>query len=225
MSNKIPLLQWCVVSLGEDAFWWVDQISDEQHWDTSELGIIDPRQVSYIMDALEPLCEYGFDMQLMDSCFFAFKIHSDKGKGRIRLERTQESILDTDEQLFLIPDILDEEKGLFHDFIDSSLKARVKLLNDMIDFKQKLTTEEIEEALRENQQIDYIEGRRVHFFQEIASILDYVPQGYEVEGEEEVITKRTAEDDIADEIPDIDDEELEQDETMRWGDEEDPDQV
>lgn len=220
MSNKIPLLQWCVVSLGEDAQWWVTEISDDRHWDISELGIIDPHQLSYIVDAIEPLFEYGLDPHLLDSCFFSFKIHSDLGKGSIRLERTHESILDTEEKLFLIPDIMDEDKGLYHDFIEAITKARVKLLNDMIEFKQKLTTEELEEVLRENQQADYMEGRRTHFFQEISNILDYVPAGYELEGDDEAAVKRPEEEDLADEIPDIDDEEIEEDETMRWGDEE-----
>ncbi len=227
MNSKVPRLEWCVVSNDKDGNWWVKEISDEKHWDTSELGIIDPNQAAYVIDLALQLCDYGFDIRLMESCFFVFKIEADAGERRIRLRRTHESVLDTDEKLFLLPDIMDEEKGRYSDFLEEIMKCRVKLLNDMIrakqlsemtEFKAHFTKEEFEEVIRESNHSDGIDHHRIHFFQEIATILEYVPKGYDLEGDED--QKRSVEEEIPEGIPDIDDDEIEEDETMRWNDDE-----
>lgn len=226
MSQANPKLSWCVARLGQDMNWWVEEISDDIHWDVDGLGIIDPRQIAHVIDLLEPLQEYNLDPQIFENAFFGFAIDKELKDSRVRLVRTRGSFLEADEPVFALPDVIDEEKGPYADFIDHVTRLRVRMLNDLIDFSQSLTVEELEEEIREQQNSDLLEGRATHFFQEITSILEYVPEGYELEVDEE--TKAPAEEDAVEEdFGDIDegddDESIEEDDTMRWEDDEEDD--
>ena len=97
----------------------------------------------------------------------------------------QDSVLESEDPLFALPDVLDEEKGPYADFLDHITKLRVKMLNDLIDFAQNLTVEELEEEIREKQNADYMEGRASHFFTELTAILEYVPEGFELDDDED----------------------------------------
>ncbi|MGE9289968.1 MAG: hypothetical protein ACQKBT_03195 [Puniceicoccales bacterium] len=218
MSQANPTLNWCIARLGSDLNWWVDEISDDIHWDVDGLGIVDPRQVAHVVDLLEPLQEYNLDPQLFENAFFGFAIDKEIKDGYVRLVRTKGSLLEADEPLFALPDVIDEEKGPYADFIDHITRLRVRMLNDLIEFSQKLTVEELEEEIREQQNSDLLEGRATHFFQEITSILEYVPDGYELEADEE--RKAPSEEDaVEEEFDDLDsedDETIEEDDTMKW---------
>lgn len=74
--------------------------------------------------------------------------------------------------------MIDEENGPYADFLDHITRLRVKLLNDLLDFEEKLTIDEVEDQLREAQNNDFIEGKAVHLFQEITAILDFMPAGH-----------------------------------------------
>lgn len=225
MSQSSPKLEWCVVRLGDDMNWWVTEISDEIHWDLDALSIVDPRQMAHIIDLVDPLRDYGFSPDLLEAAFFAFTVVEEAGKGKVKLKRTNESLLESEEHLFALPDIIDEEKGPYADFLDHITKLRLKMLNDLIDFEQHLTVDELEEELRERQNNDFMEGKATHVFDELTSILEYVPEGYELDEDEDSSTRAaTAEEDIEDDLPEIEDtDSLEQDETMRWDDDEDED--
>ena len=206
--------------------WWVEEISDTIRWDVDGLGIIDPRQFAHLVDLMDALTEYGLDSDIIENAFFTFGIDKDMGDGRVRVTRVKDSILDSDEPLFALPDIMDEDKGPYADFLNHITRLRVKMLNDLIDFKQNLTIEELEEEIRETQNQDYLEGRAVHFFSEITSILEYVPEGFELDSDDDDSSSSSSsseEADIEDDFPDIEesDEKIEEDETMRWEDEED----
>lgn len=218
MATASPKLSWCVVRLGEDTNWWVEEISDNVHWDVDGLSIIDPRQFIHIMDLMDPLTEYGLDSDILESAFFSFSIDEKLDNGRVRLTRSKESLLESEETLFALPNVVDEEKGPYADFLNHITRLRVKMLNDVIDFKQQLTIEELEEEIRESQNQDFLEGRAVHFFNEITSILEYVPEGFELDEDE---SDGAAGEDINEEFPDLDDsdEKIEEDETMRWDEE------
>ena len=132
MAKGTPLLEWCIVRLGEDHNWWVGETSDPVHWDVDGLSIIDPRQVDHIIELVEPLREYGFDANLFERAFIPFRINKDLGKGRVRLARTKQPLLESEEKLFALPDVIDEENGPYADFLDHITRLRVKLLNDLI---------------------------------------------------------------------------------------------
>lgn len=219
MSKSSPKLQWVKVRLGEDFNWWVKETSDPVHWDVDGLGIIDPRQASNLADSLDSLREYGFDPEIFENAFFAFRIVA-KDKNTVELRRVQESFLELDEELFLLPDTLDEEKGAYADFLDQITRYRVKLLNDLIDMTEKLEVDEVEDSIREDQNKDYMEGKATHFNDEVSAILDFVPAGYELEEDD---NDSDDSDDIDIDIPEFDEnEKIEVDDTMKW-DEEDED--
>ena len=178
MAKGTPQLEWCIVRLGDDHNWWVGEISDPVHWDVDGLSIIDPRQVDHIIELIDPLREYGFDANLFERAFIPFRITKDLGKGRVRLARTKQPLLESEEKLFALPDVIDEENGPYADFLDHITRLRVKLLNDLLDFEEKLTIDEVEDQLREAQNNDFIEGKAVHLFQEITAILDFMPAGH-----------------------------------------------
>ncbi|GHB94807.1 hypothetical protein [Cerasicoccus arenae] len=221
MPKSAPKLEWCIVRLGEDMNWWVEEISDDVHWDVDGLSIIDPRQVSHLMDLLEPLRDYDFQPSIFEDAFFKFRIERKLDDQRLRLVRTNDSLFESDDLLFALPDVIDEEKGPYADCIDHVTVLRVKLLNDLIEFEQKFTVEELEDDIREDQNADFMEGRAVHCFRELLDVMEFVPEGYELDADEE----SSSEDPIEETFPDIDeDEKIEEDETMKWDEDEDEDE-
>lgn len=221
MPKASPKLEWCVVRVGEDVNWWVEEISDPIHWDVDGLGILDPRQISHLIDLCDPLREYGFDPDLFEQAFFVFTIEKELTEARVRLRRVRESLLESEDQLFALPDVMDEERGPYAEFLDQITRFRIKMLNDLIDFEQNLTVEELEEEIRERQNSDFMEARGVHFFTEISAILEYVPDGFELDLDSSDDEDSEKSGDDLDEIPDFeDDEKIEEDETMKWDEDE-----
>jgi hypothetical protein len=220
MAKGTPQLEWCIVRLGEDHNWWVDEVSDPVHWDVDGLSIIDPRQVDHIIELIEPLREYGFNSDVFERAFIPFRITKDLGKGKVRLARTKQPLLESEEKLFALPDVIDEENGPYADFLDHITRLRVKLLNDLLDFEEKLTVDEVEDQLRESQNNDFIEGKAVHLFQEITAILDFMPEGY---GDDEDETEKRSVEDDEDDLPEIEaaeEEKLKNDSSLKWDEDE-----
>lgn len=215
-GNSSQKLDWCNVRLGKDMNWWLKETSAPVHWDHEGISIIDPKQIAYIIEHADVLTEYGFRLSILDNAFFKFGIEKELGDKKVRLKRIDDSLLAAHEPLFALPDILDEEKGPYADLITQLIKARVKMLNDLIDFEHNLTVDELEEEIRESQNAYYLEGRSVHAFEELMGIIDYVPFGYELDSEEGA---KGGGDDYEDSLGDVEEENLDEDETMRWGDE------
>ena len=197
MAKPTSTLDWCIVRLGEDHNWWVAETSDPVRWDIDGLSIIDPRQVAHLIELVEPLRDYGFDQDLFEAAFILFRIEKDVGSGKVRLKRVKESIFDSEEKLFALPDTLDEENGPYADLLDHLTRSRVKLLNDLFDFESKLLVDEVEDEIREDQNASFIEGKAIHTFEELIAVLDYMPAGHEVD-EEAPAKDVTSEDDDED---------------------------
>ncbi len=224
MPKPLPKLEWCIVRLGDDLNWWVAEVSDSVRWDVDGLSIIDPRQLAHILDLLDPLRDYGFQPDIFDAAFIPFTIKETLPDNKVKLSRAHESLLESDEKLFALPDQVDEEKGPYADFLDHITKLRVKFLNDAIDLEKHLTVEDLEEEIREDHHNAFLEGRALHAFQEITDILEYVPKGFEVDEDvehtHEESEKGATEEAAAEDFPEIEDEKIEEDETMKWDDEE-----
>jgi hypothetical protein len=221
MAKGSPQLEWCVVRLGEDHNWWVDEVSDPVHWDVDGLSIIDPRQVDHIIELIDPLREYGFDSDLFERAFIPFRIAKDLGKGKVRLARTKQPLLESEEKLFALPDVIDEENGPYADFLDHITRLRVKLINELLDLEEKLTVDEVEDQLREAQNNDFIEGKAVHLFSEITAILDFMPAGH---GEDDEDADKGGDAEDEDDLPEVEDDEEEKlkgDSSLKWDDDED----
>lgn len=224
MPKSTSTLDWCVVRLGDDMNWWVEEVSDAVRWDTDGLSIIDPRQLDHVIELIEPLRDYGFDPDLMERAFLLFRIEKDLGKNRVRLVRVKDSVLESEEKLFALPDTIDDENSAYADFLDHVTRLRVKMLNDLFDFEQKLTVDEVEDEIREDNNIDFLEGKSLHLYTEIVSVLDYMPAGWEVDEDEDTPrAKKAAEPEEDEDFPDVeegDEEELKGDESLRWDEDE-----
>jgi len=217
MAKATSTLDWCIVRLGDDHNWWVDETSDPVRWDVDGLSIIDPRQLNHLVELVDPLRDYGFDQDAMERAFIAFRIEKDLGNGRVRLKRTKESIFESEEKLFALPDILDEENGPYADLLDLLTRCRVKMLNDLFDFESKLTVDEVEDEIREDQNSNFIEGKAIHVFEELSTILDFMPAGYETDDEQPVKGSEDEADDA--DLPELDEDEeekLKNDESLKW---------
>ncbi|HEY1792968.1 MAG TPA: hypothetical protein VGG34_08615 [Opitutaceae bacterium] len=223
MAKPTSILDWCIVRLGEDHNWWVSETSDPVRWDVDGLSLVDPRQVAHLIELVDALRDYGFQQDVFETAFIPFRIEKDLGSGKVRLKRVKESIFESDEKLFALPDILDEENGPYADLLDHLTRCRVKMLNDLFTFENKLTVDEVEDEIREEQNTHFIEGKAVHTFSELCAILDFMPEGIETDEEQ---PSKAAEDE-EDDLPALDEEEeekLKNDESLKWdedGDEED----
>jgi hypothetical protein len=218
MAKGSPKLEWCIVRLGEDHNWWVDEVSDPVHWDVDGLSIIDPRQVDHIIELIEPLREYGFNSDVFERAFIPFRIAKDLGKGKVRLARIKQPLLESEEKLFALPDVIDEENGPYADFLDHITRLRVKMLNEILDLEEKLTVDEVEDQIREAQNSDFIEGKAVHLFTEITAILDYTPEGH---GEDDEDGEKVKGGDEEADVPDVEEEEdekMKNDSSLKWDD-------
>ena len=227
MKKTSPSLDWCVVRCGDDKKWWIDSISDNENWDVEDLGIIDPKQFLYINELLDSMTEFGLESQLVDEAFFTFEISEEVDGGKVRLDRVRDSLLKAEDMLFALPDVLDEEKGPYADFLNHVSQIRVAMLNDLIEFAEPYTLEEMEEVLSEKLNNDYLEGRRSHFSDELISIVEFVPDGFEIDSDldEEKDEDEEGEDysDLDSELLDVPDKEekLLPDEDLKWEDDED----
>lgn len=225
MAKISPKLSWCKARLGKDLNWWVSETSDKINWDIDGLSVIDPRQAAHMLETLDGLKDYGLDEAIVEKAFIPFSIDKKTDKNEVRLVRTTDSVYDADEQqLFLLPDTLDDERSPYAEFLDHITRIQVKMLNDTFQFEKDVEIDDLEEEIRENYSNDYMEGRAVHAFHEVMDILEYVPEGYSLEDDDEDEEDKKSEDEETyDEIEDLeeDDEDLEEDDTMKWDDDED----
>jgi hypothetical protein len=191
------------------------------------LGILDPFQFPWILDMMDPLREYGLSNEVLEAAFVPFQPQEiDKDKDQtVRLVRVAEHILDSEEQLFALPNVKDGDKGAYADFLEHIMRLRVKLINDTIKLEQKLTVEDVDEQLSELRNQALIEGRDIHPFEEITDILEFVPLGHEVPTDDDDDDKparaQGAAEDIAD-LPDVEEVDKDMEKNLRWDDEDEP---
>lgn len=220
MAKATSTLDWCIVRLGDDHNWWVAETSDPVRWDVDGLSIVDPRQLAHLIELVDPVRDYGFDQDVFESAFIRFRIDKDLGEGKVRLKRVKDSLFDSEDKLFVLADVLDEENGPYADLLDHLTRCRVKLLNDLFAFEAKLSVDEVEDELREEQNSHFIQGKAVHTFEELTSILDYMPAGYDTDDE---ATAKGAEDESDVDLPELEEaeeEKLKNDDSLKWDDEE-----
>lgn len=225
MALTTSKLLWCTISFRPaDGNWWVKDNSDPKHYEPDGLGILDPSQFPWILDLLDPLREYGLSNEILEAAFVPFQPQEIDKDQVARLVRVAEHILDSEEPLFALPNIKDGDKGAYSDFLEHIMRLRVKLINDTIKMEQKLTVEDVDEQLSELRNQAMIENREIHPFEEITDILEYVPPGHEVPGEDEDDDKpsraQAASEEIAD-LPDVDVEvDKDMEKTLKWDEEE-----
>ncbi len=228
MASTTSKLLWCTIRFKEkEGNWWVKENSDPKHYEPDGLGILDPFQFPWILDMMDPLREYGLSNEVLEAAFVPFQPQEiDKDKDQtVRLVRVAEHILDSEEQLFALPNVKDGDKGAYADFLEHIMRLRVKLINDTIKLEQKLTVEDVDEQLSELRNQAMIEGRDIHPFEEITDILEFVPLGHEVPSDDDDDDKparaQGAAEDIAD-LPDVEEVDKDMEKNLRWDEEDEP---
>ena len=184
MAKKVNKLNWCKVRLGQDLNWWVVETSDKVNWDIDGLSVIDPRQAAHIVETVSALKEYGFQDSILEKAFFTFAIDGKTEKNNVKISKVTGSVFD-DEQYFWFPNNLDDESSPYAEFLDHITSLQVKMLNDTLRIQEKLTIEDLEDEIREKYHNDYMEGKSIHTFPEVMDILEYVPEGYSLEDDED----------------------------------------
>jgi hypothetical protein len=169
--------------------------------DSGTVGILDPKQVERVVDLLLQLKPYGLSDETVNDAFATYAIGSEMPREMLKILETKDNIFNPREPVFCLPIVVGDNEGPFSEFIDHIVTMRVKLLNATIDFQTPSNSEELEDILRTEQQERYISGIRLHPFDEIVSILDYVPDGYSLDGDEE---EKSEEDDLG--LQEFDDE-------------------
>lgn len=91
----------------------------------------------------------------------------------------------------------------------------MKMLNDLFNFESKLSVDEVEDEIREDQNSNFIQGKAVHTFEEMTNILDYMPAGYEADEEAPVKGLEDENDDLP-ELDEAEEEKLKNDESLKW---------
>src|SRR5688572_32108275 len=222
MPKAISTLDWAIVRLGDDHNWWVAETSDPVRWDVDGLSIVDPRQLQHLIELIDPLLDYGFNQDIFEAAFIPFRIEKNLGNAKVRLKRVKESLFESDEKLFSLPDILDEENAPYADLLDHLTRCRVKLLNDLFNFESKLSVDEVEDEIREDQNSAFIQGKAVHTFEELTAILDYMPAGYDTDEEAPAKDVEDEGDDDQHELDEAEEEKLKNDESLKWDEDEEP---
>ena len=191
MVVLLPKFAWCIAHLGNDGNWWIKEVSEDRNWNFEIPSLLSPAQVQKILrqskTELEP---YGISADDWNKAFYRFRIDKRLDDGCLRLVRTVERLKneetpknsegDKEEPLFALPNEVEEDCHPYVDFLDKLIKARTALLNDHINFVQKLSTDEVKEMLDDAHRSLYFEGASLHVFREISDIVNYIPSGFEL---------------------------------------------
>ena len=77
MAATTSKLLWCTIRLSKDkGTWWVKENSDPKHYEPDGLGILDPFQLPWVLDMMDPLREYGLSNEILEAAFITFQVHS-----------------------------------------------------------------------------------------------------------------------------------------------------
>ena len=82
---------WIVIRLGDDHNWWLEQTSEQVGPTAETRGILDPRQVQWLLEMLDQHREFGLRDVDVQGAFAAFVLESEIGEDQLRLIATDES--------------------------------------------------------------------------------------------------------------------------------------
>jgi hypothetical protein len=167
--------KWIIARLGGDLNWWLDEASVDGYGSESRRGLLDPRQVAYLIETLNEYQSHGYRPELLHEAFQLFQVESELDDDRLRLAPVDENILDPAEQLFAMPLIGDEESGPYYDLLDAITAARIRKLNATHHYVRACTDMEMQEELDALDRDRYFASEDIHCFDEINEILQWSP--------------------------------------------------
>lgn len=163
------------VRLGEDFNWWVDRNSEEAEKPQEQCGILDPRQVRHIFQALEQYQSYGLPLSSLAKAFQMFEVDAEISEGCLRLARSEATFSADGPNLFALPITGQEENSPYYDFLGAVSEARIHYLNKTHHFACDCSVEEMERELAVLDSDRYFCAEAMHVFDEINEILEWSP--------------------------------------------------
>ncbi|MGD0649661.1 MAG: hypothetical protein ABSA97_00715 [Verrucomicrobiia bacterium] len=164
-----------VVRLGEDFNWWLDQTSEGFQSGGERRGVLDPRQISHLLETLDEYRPYGLREQQFADAFQLFTFESEIAESCLRLAPTDDSIFSATAEMFAFPLIEEEGQGPYCDFLDALSAARIRRLNATHHYVQECTELEMHEELNALDTDRYFSSETIHVFDEINEILQWSP--------------------------------------------------
>jgi hypothetical protein len=163
-----------VARLGEDFNWWLEQPSDQLSAASTSRGLLDPRQLVHLIEALDHYRPCGYRRPQFARAFQVFTLQSEIAEGKIRLAATDENIFDGGE-LFALPRLGDDGDGPYFALLDAITSARVRRLNQTHHYARACTEEDLTEELNALDADRYFDATQIHVFDEINEILEWSP--------------------------------------------------
>lgn len=171
MKPELPSL---LVRLGDDFNWWFDGTADESPAPPASHGVLDPRQVRRLVEAVAEYRAHGLTARQVTAAFHAFAVNAEIAEGRLRLEPSEADLL-RDAELFALPAIDEDGDGPYCDFLDALSAARVRRLNADGRFVGDCTVDEMQDELDTLDRDRYFNAEEIHAFDQINEILEWSP--------------------------------------------------
>ena len=168
-------LQRITVRLGEDFNWWIESADAPA---STARGVLDPRQVSHLVEALDSYRPYGFRPQQFADAFQSYRIDAEISKGVLRLAATEE-----DGEVFALPNLGADDDGPYFDLLDAISAARIRKLNATHHYAHQCTEDEMVEELAALDSDRYFSADSIHAFEEISEILEWSPAEWDESAE------------------------------------------
>ena len=163
------------IRLGEDFNWWIAPSPEEPDQPQDNNGVLDPRQVRYLAQALEQYRGHGLRPALLAAAFKMFEVEAEVSEGLLRLASSEEKFSTEGPELFALPVTSDDGEGPYQDFLDAISEARVRHLNKTHHFARECSVMEMDEELAALDSDRYFCAERIHVFNEINEILEWSP--------------------------------------------------
>ncbi len=167
--------QWITVRLGDDLNWWVESTSDGPTAGDLVHGVLDPRQVAHLTQALDVYRPYGFRPEQFAEAFQVYLPESELEENQLRLVSANDTIYNTAEKLFAMPHTQSDGEGIYEAFLESLAAAHIRLLNSTHDYVQDCTEEDMFDELDAVDNDRYFSAEQLHVFDEISEILHWKP--------------------------------------------------
>jgi hypothetical protein len=167
--------QWIIAGLGADSNWWLVEASSDAYPSETPRGLLDPRQLSYLLELLDEYQPYGYRRQLLSAAFQLFQAESELDDDRLRLAPVSGDLFDSSGRLFALPLVGDEGTGPYYEFIDAITTARIRRLNTTHHYACACTDLEMQEELDALDRDRYFASENIHCFDEINEILQWSP--------------------------------------------------
>ena len=140
-----------IIRLGDDFNWWLDRTADESPLPPADHGLLDPRQVRHLVEALAEYRRHGLDPRQITGAF----------------------------HLFALPAIDADGDGPYFDFLDALSAARIRRLNATGHYLRDCTVDEMQDELDTLDHDRYFNADQIHVFDQINEILAWSPAEWE----------------------------------------------